>query len=480
MAWTPSKTIGLAFYERRILAAEIASGPRRTLSRMAAFRFPENLGPGDPVTLGKALGQFLRAEKFSARQAVIGLPVQRILTRPQAVPPAEGEVLSGILRIQAERAFSYDGKALSVDYVLQEGEGAKRSVILFATLRETVDQALAIAQAAGLTVRGITSSAAALALAGAADDESPLDLVLQVIPGAVELAVQSRQTLRAVRHLAISAPSKDSSAGWVDALTSELRRVMATATGEMGWAGGGRLVVWDGVGLPPEAAAKMSERLSADTGESRDLSALAETNGTFEQGPETSQFAAAVALARSAVDPSLLAVDFLHSRLAPPRKARFNLQARVLIGVGAVLLAVLAVMGLSWYLASGTVRSLKREIDELAPQAKAATTLIEEVETADGWFGTRPQALECLLQVSRLFPEDGRIWATELILPDDMRGILSGKATEDRVVLEVFNRLQESPEFADVKLHGGIRYPREASRDRDLSFSISFRFKGSK
>ena len=479
MAWTPSKTIGLAFYEGKILAAEMSvSGPRRIVSCMAAFHFPENLGPSDPVALGKALAQFLRAQEFTARQAVIGLPVQRILTRQQAVPPAEGEVLSGILRIQAERAFSYDGKALSVDYTPQEGAGAKRSVVLYATLRETVDRALAIAQAAGLTVRAITSSAAALALAG--DEESPLDLVLQVIPGSVELAVQSRQRLRGVRHLAVSAPSQDSSAGWLDALTSELRRVMATATSEMGWAGGGRLVVWDGVGLPPGAAEKMSERLSAETGECRDLSSLAETNGTFEQGPETTQFAAAVALARSVVDPKLMAVDFIHSRLAPPRKARFNLQARVLIGVGAVILAVLAVMGLDWYSNSGAVRSLRREIDELAPDAKAATTLIQEVESADGWFRRRPQTLECLLQLSRLFPEDGKIWATELILPDDMRGILSGKATEDRVVLDVFNRLQESPEFADVKLHGGIRYPREASRDRDLSFSISFRFKGSR
>ena len=481
MAWTPTKTIGLAFYEGKILAAELTiSGPRRLVSRMAAFPFPDKVGLGDPAALGKAFAQFLRAKEFSAKVAVIGLPMHRILTKEQKVPPAEGEVLASILRIQAERAFSYDGKALSVDYVPQDAVGTSRSVLLFAVLRENVDQVMAFAAAAGLKVAGITSSGAVLALAGAGAAGPAVELVLQAIPGSVELAVQSNQKLRALR--AVSAPQKEGVASpvWVEALSSELRRVMAAATNETGWGSAGRLVVWDGVGLPADAAETISRRLSIEAGECRGLSALAELNGAFQAGPETSQFAAAVALARAALDPSLLAVDFLHSRLAPPRRARLDWKTRFMIIVGAAALLVVAFFAGDWYLTSGAVSSLRSQIDELAPTAKAAETLIREVETADGWFGNRPQCLECLLQVSKLFPEDGKVWATELLLPDDMRGILSGKATDDRSILDVFNRLQESLLFTDVKLHGGIRYPRETARDRDLSFSISFRFKKSR
>ena len=157
---------------------------------MAVFPFPEKIDLGDPAALGKAFAQFLRAQMFKARRAVIGMPVEWLMIRQQAVPPVEGAALSNLLRIQAERAFSHDGKDLAVDYIAQDGDGAKGSVLLFAALKQRVDQTLAFAEAAGLSVQSITSSTMTLALAGV-QGSSPLpELVMQVIPGSVELAVR--------------------------------------------------------------------------------------------------------------------------------------------------------------------------------------------------------------------------------------------------------------------------------------------------
>jgi len=328
-----SKTLGLAFQEGRILAAEIrTSGGKRSISRMAEFAFLDHLDLNDPETLGKALADFLRAQHFTARHAVIGLPVQWLMTRQQVVPPAEEDALAGLLRIQAERAFSYDGRDLAVDYVHQgSGGGGKRTVLLFAALKRKVDQALAIAGAARLSVQGVTSSTTTLALASTTVSNRPAELMVQLIPDAVELAVRKGRRFHTVRHLAVSVPrdSMGPEEPWFDTLTSELRRVMATTSEESGWTDGIELVLWDGVGLPVEATEDMGRRLSLKASESCGLSSLAEVNGSTSPGPEGCKFAAAVALARAAGEPSLLAVDFLHSRLAPPRKSRFDWRVRM-------------------------------------------------------------------------------------------------------------------------------------------------------
>jgi len=120
---------------------------------------------------------------------------------------------------------------------------------------------------------------------------------------------------------------------------------------------------------------------------------------------------------------------------------------------------------------------LKTETAGRADLVQDAENLIQKVETANGWYDARPQHLECMLQLSKLFPEDGRVWATELTLPDNLNGVLSGKATDGRTVNEVIDRLRKSPLFTNVTLHGGIRYPRENSKDKSLSFSVSFRFR---
>jgi hypothetical protein len=477
----PRKTLGLAFQDGVIHIAELrAAGTHRHVLRTAAFDIPAAGSLTDPASLGAALGAFLRANLFTARHAVIGLPVQWLMTKPQSVPPAEGAALASLLRIQAERAFSYEGKDLAIDYLPQEAEGGPRSVLLFAALKRRVDQVKAAAEAAGLTVRHITASAATLALAGAAGPNGAPDMVVELLPQSVQLVIRRNASVRSIRHLSVggaapAAKGETEPAAWAEALTSELRRVIATD--ETGSLNGGRLVIWDGIGLPQEAIERMGERLSLAVHAHRTLAPLAHVNGEPAGEPGAGRYAAATALARSSVDQDLVAVDFLNSRLAPPRRQWIGRRMRLAVLAAAALAIALAALLYSWYAAAAAVSELDRQLKEQEPTVEAAEAFNDKVSAADGWFRRRPPYLDCLLHLSRAFPENGTLWATLLSLPDDMRGILSGKATDDRAVLEVMQRLQESPNFSDVKLHGGIRYPQGSDRSQDLSFSISFRFR---
>jgi len=82
-----NKVLGLAVGERGILACELTrAGAGATATRLAEFEYPAGVSPDDTGQLGKALGEFLRERGFSARRAVVGLPLRWAVVKPKEVP----------------------------------------------------------------------------------------------------------------------------------------------------------------------------------------------------------------------------------------------------------------------------------------------------------------------------------------------------------------------------------------------------------
>ena len=73
------------------------------------------------------------------------------------------------------------------------------------------------------------------------------------------------------------------------------------------------------------------------------------------------------------------------------------------------------------------------------------------------------------------FRADEPIWATSFLVRDNLAGQVLGKATDQRSVLAVLDRLKKDPRFRDAKLLD----MRDASgRTRDISFSVGLVFAG--
>jgi len=397
------------------------------------------------------------------------------MTRPHNVPQADEQALANILRIQAERAFSADGKDLAIDYVARGEWERQRSVLLVAASKRRIEQATELAAAAGLHVAAVTCSATALGLAGATAEDRGPNVIVQANPDATELALRDEKRFRVVRHLSVAAGGEASggSAGWVDALTRELRRVIATEAADGPSMEGARLTLWDGVGIEAEGARCMAERLGLSTDSATDLPRLAKVNGAAGAQPHAGRFAAAVALARAGTDEALLAVDFLHSRLAPPKTSRFDMKWR-LGTIAAVGLALIVGYLYSEYRAEAVaVAQLQADLQAQRPTVEAAEAIIGKVRHAGGYFDQRPACLECLLRLTGMFPEEGRIWATDLSIREDLEGNLSGRATDDRSILEVMEHMQRSEHFSGVQLKKmGV-----AGRNQsELAFNVTFRF----
>ena len=64
-------------------------------------KLPEGISLQEPGSLGRALGQFLRQKRFSARRAVVGVPAKWLMVKEMRIPPASAESTAGILRIIA-------------------------------------------------------------------------------------------------------------------------------------------------------------------------------------------------------------------------------------------------------------------------------------------------------------------------------------------------------------------------------------------
>lgn len=470
----PRKMLGLAVSEQSITIAEVGlvRGLPKGL-RTALFTLPSSDPAPPPEAVGKALRQFLRDHRFSARHAVIGLGAHRLVAKEKTLPPTSADMVAGVLAMAAEREFASDPKDLVFDFSGPVPAGDGQAALLVAAHRSQVDHLAAAAQAAGLKVAAVSSTMLALAGATHGAAAGPR-LVLYLSPTAVELAAQIGGGFRLLRRLPVSAPpappaTASAVATWLDGLAGELRRVLALLPG----AGAGLepdLLVWNAGGLPPEVVADLGRRLAHEIKPCRYPADL----GMLDAAPLCAgECAAAAALALAGLGRPGPALDFLHSRLQPRRKIALGKKVAWASAVAAAMLLAAVMVFLEWRRDEQDVQDLREQLADMKDTLTAARSVVDKAAFARGWYDRRPKHLDCLRELTLAFPAEGKIWATSLAVGEDLRVLLQGKARDEGAVLEVLDRLKGNPKFSDVK----PMYIREVGGgSRDVAFAINLAF----
>jgi Tfp pilus assembly protein PilN len=476
------KVVGLAIGERSLMAAELLAGDPPQVKRLAEMVYPQGLGPANPAELGKALGQFLRDNQFTAHAAIVGIPAKWLVVKSKEVPSADRATLAEMLRLQAEAEFASDLKDLVYDYSgdsQPSAAGGTKSVLLMATPKKYVDSAAALCQAAGLRAIAVTPSALALGAASSRSSDKNV-LVLSVGPGGSELSAQQSGWASALRHLRSPNPQPP--------FVSELRRAVST----LGPASADReLILWDGAGMD---AGALGDQLGLRVrgGDVPLLGVDASSAGMNGQGLK---FAAAIALALSGLKG--LSVDFLHSRLAPPAQRSWQR----LIGLGA-LAAVVVIGGLIWAYADmqhrrGHVAALQRQLAQIKDSVGDARKFVDMVNFAEYWHGENPQYLDCLRDLTNAIPDDGQTYATSLDMtaetphmavtpppgaptpppakaeaPHTLAVKLAGRTSDAENVTALVDRMRHNPAFVDIR----IGQETNTGRSREWSFSLTFTY----
>jgi hypothetical protein len=387
--------------------------------------------------------------------------------REKTVPPASGDSLAGVIRIQAERAFSLDSDDLAIDYTGEVSPETSNRLLLAALMRKKLERVLETARSAGLVVLSATVSSVALS-------QEILGQMLRPWPGyflyvrpdfAEFLAIEDRHVID-VKHIQRIKKTGTRS------LISEVRRVLSLY--EKGPAENRKedLILWGLSALSEQESADIKSSLSSQVNiiDCDDL----ETVKLGLTGKEDAHdFLPPAALGRALIDGGDFYMDFVNSRMHAKvsRIKRTHLKWASAI-VSAVIIIVLGIF-ISWKMDKMDVAELKSKLEGMSEEIITAQNIVEKVGVAHSWYSGRPEILNCILELTMDFPEEGRVWATNLALNEDMEGIVSGKATDEESVMEVLDKLKKNILFSDVQMI----YMRDSGRtSQDISFSINFSY----
>jgi hypothetical protein len=489
MKWLPRTgggggMLGIAVGERAWTVAEVV--PSKTqrgsweLRRVAEF-VPPSVTPGAPAPaaadVGQALGQFLREQEFASRDVVVGVPAKWLVGRDKEIPPADPLSAAEILRLQAERSFSTEMGDLAYDYAGSPNTASPTTVLLLALPRTQLDRIVAIAEAAGRQVAAVTPSTLALAdvpsgrpaaLVGGGGGESgngapPSDgLVLNVTADAVELSARAGGNPRLLRHLAVRGPDLISKNGTraaaFNALAGEIRRTLAMIPSTPGGTPATRtLQLWDGAGLGDTST--LSEQVGVEVRARPGVTALRVTGpAAASAGADAGRYAPAVALALAGADRRAELVDFLHPRLAPPKRSRVGRREQWAAVAGGVVVLLVLIFWLD-------LSSKKRELEELtalnkqlAPGVQNSQAVIDRTQAARPWFDARPPTLEPFRELTAAFPDTDPIYVTSFTLSgpgtlaDPSKVRVNGRAPDEAKVFSVGDKLRKNPKFSNVSV----------------------------
>jgi hypothetical protein len=351
-----------------------------------------------------------------------------------------------------------------------------------------------ICDAAKISPVMVTSSAIALGMVTGRSAGAKNPLVLLVSPAGAELTAQNGEASSAIRHLRGPGPDRP--------FVGELRRAISGMPPVAGGAGVNgtprELVLWDAAGGSEFNSGTLGESLGMPV-RTGDLPILGVDASEAASNGEGRKFAAAVALGLLAVADGPAPVDFLHSRLAPPKPP---LVPKWVMISSLSAIALLILIFFAWDTMQKDEAALDKQTAQNASVADAVTVakkFVTKVSFAQAWHLGNPRYMACMRDLTNAIPMDGQTYALSLVVHEivppvdgsvdadtalmqsvavrDLAGRLEGKTTEQRRVLQLLSNLKAMPTvFTEVKLEGTS----DGGRGREVTFTITFTYKPTK
>ncbi len=463
--------LGLAVDEFGVVVAEVSvrSG-RPHVRRVGQCVFEEKLGPDNGKALGQTLRHFLRANHFSQKNAMVGIPTKWVVAREVTAPPASADAVAGMLGIQAERTFSLNSGELIFDYCGRTSTSQSSQVLLLAARRQMIDQVKELAAAAGLHVQSITVSA--LALGGASSSGgSPQGYGVYTRPSYCECWSWQNGTPRSIQHVGIPSMNGTPSDPTQRLIAAIQQMIMVSSQQDQ--RAHYEVTVYDGSNLVDGALARLSERLGPQVvvkdGNADLVSAGLLSSDRTEPSPGIG--AAAIAAADKP------AVDFLNPRIGRKKVSPKKRMVTWAVIAGIVLLGAVGAVVADWQSKRADIASYSEQLEMIAEDVAVARELKERLSYASSWTSQDPRFLECLRQLTLAFPESPRVWATSLAIGETSEGSLIGRAADEQSFYEVLNNIKANAAFSNVMM----MYLRDAGgNSREKAFAVTFKFQGAK
>jgi hypothetical protein len=457
------------------MAAEVAVRTGRPhVRRVGQWAFPETLGADNAQELGQQLRQFLRANHFAAKHAVVGMPTKWIIAKEIVAPPATTDALAGVLAIQAERAFSLNASELVFDYCGRASTAESSKIMLLAARRQIVDQVREMATSAGLHVQAVTVSALAFGSALSQDDASRR-YGLYAHPHYGEFWSRSAGRPETIKHIPLTG-TNGTPDDRAQRLVGTLQRLVLLLP-QQNQSPPYHVTVYDASSASQGMIDRLNEQLAPQIAvqDGRAEFTAAGLGSAEGHDPDQSIAAAAVAIAgAAAAKPS---VDFLNPRIGRPKTS----SRKRLVGwaAGAVAACVLLVGAFvaDWHGTRADIATYTQQLEAMSEDIDTARSIVDRMAYARSWTSQRPVFLECLKQLTLAFPEAPTVWLTSLGLTENAEGSLIGRAVDDASIIEVQDSIKQNPMFSDVQMV----HIRDVGRNStEKEFAVKFKFQGAR
>jgi Tfp pilus assembly PilM family ATPase len=127
------------------------------ITRGFTWTHPEPFTPSTAERVGKALGEFLKAEKIAPAPVIVGIGRDRIFLKELRFPAVAAHEEASLVRFQTGKEMAEAVDNYAIDYAnLNDGTGNDRQVITVAARRDIVTMIQTLCQAAGVKLHAIT------------------------------------------------------------------------------------------------------------------------------------------------------------------------------------------------------------------------------------------------------------------------------------------------------------------------------------
>lgn len=467
--------LGIAVDEFGIVVAEMRYRPGHSQVRQVGqWSFEEKLNADNAEELGQKLRHFLRANHFSSKHAVIGIPMKWIIAKKIIAPPASPDVLAGMLSIQAERAFSLNASELIFDYCGRTSVSEKSEVLLLAARRQIVELITEMVVAAGLQVQSMTVSALAFSkILSKGDPEYKYGLYTR--ENYCEFWTQVNGTPRSIQHIPIAGKNENPDEH-TEQLFATIQRMILLSS-QQGQSPPYKITAYDGFGLSDEKISWLNERLAPQAAITNGGSQLLSRRLCISDYPKKAESIAAIAVATTAIGTDKPPVDFLNPRIGLKKTSRRK-TVTVWAGIiGVACLVILVAALVDWQADRRDIATYTQQLELMSDDITAAQEVVDRISYASSWTSQEPIFLNCLRELTLTFPEEPLVWATNLRLSENAGAALVGKAVDEKSFYEVLDKIKEQKAFSNVQMI----HIRDAGRDsREKEFAVHFEFKGVK
>ena len=452
-----NKILGILWSDQKIVVSQLErSGKTFSLSKCNEYLLPDDKTHDQFCKDPSDFVGFLKDNGFKCDKAVIGLSGKHAVGTELQIPPLKDiSMLPGVLRFNLEKRTMLQSEETLIDFSGKPGPAACQLFVV-SVLKTKADAIKSVLQAARIKPVSLTLSV----LAADVSDGNGLTCGIVVDSNSAEIVIVHNSVIKNMRYVPL--PVADQTDMTVARkIAGEFKRLVIDEIASQ---------IPISIQLVNTSDHTSIRQALADAGSNIDF---VESDQQIDYGQSSPPCHLAADLARKYLSDDKFQIDLLNSHINDKKESRLRSILPRAIAVAAIILLGIGYLVLDWRADTDAVALYEEKLELIEGQVDQAKKVIGRVGYARKWFDATPRYIESLKELTLLFPEQGDVWINSLAIDEAFNQVITGKAIEERAVLDVLDKLEQSDYFKNVKM---LYIRQTAKNSAVVSFAINFQF----